>query len=399
MLILKKLYCRAFQAAFRLAIPFLPYREPRLIGSVGEAARMLSEAGKRSVLVVTSPGSARHGLLSPLLSALSECAVAYTVYDRTQPNPTVLNVEEALGAYREGGCSAIVALGGGSVIDCAKGVGARLAYPKRPLSRLAGVMRVRRRIPTLVAIPTTAGTGSETTLAAVITDGEARHKYAIMSFPLIPHFAVLDPIFTYTLPRHLTATTGMDALTHAVEAYIGRATTAKTRRLAEGAVKLIFENVEAACDAPEGREARKAMLEASYMAGVAFSVSYVGYVHALAHSLGGHYDTPHGLANAVLLPHVLRGYGRSAEKKLHRLAVAIGAVGAGEDCAAGALAFIEAVEALCRRLEIPPVIPELRREDIPALAATAEREANPLYPVPRLMTKEELCAFYEAIAP
>ena len=395
MFFLKKIGCRLFQLAFRLALPLLPYREPRLLPSCRELPEVL--AGQRAVLIVTSPGSERHGLLAPVREALAAGGIAYTVYDRVQPNPTVDNVEEALLMYREGGCSALVALGGGSAIDCAKGVGARVAYPRRPLGRLAGVMRVLRRLPPLVAIPTTAGTGSEATLAAVITDAAARHKYALMSFPLIPHYAVLDPALTVTLPPALTATTGMDALTHAVEAYIGRATTQRTRRLALDAVALIFGNIERAFRDGEDREAREAMLLASYRAGIAFSVSYVGYVHALAHALGGEYGTPHGLANAVLLPHVLEGYGRSAHRRLHRLAVAAGVATEDDSPEVGAGKFIEAYRALSARLAIPTALPELREEDIPSLASHAEREANPLYPVPRLMTAGELARFYKKI--
>ena len=292
----------------------------------------------------------------------------------------------------------IIAIGGGSVIDCAKGVGARVAYPKKSLNKLAGVMRVMRKIPTLIAIPTTAGTGSEVTLAAVITDEKTHHKYAIMSFPLIPHYAVLDPKLTFTLPPHLTATTGMDALTHAVEAYIGRSTTKKTRRLALEATALIFQNIEKAYADGHDEAARDAMLRASYMAGVAFSMSYVGYVHAIAHSIGGRYGVPHGLANAVILPNVLEAYGKSAHKKLHRLAIAAGVADEGDSLDIGAQKFIEAVRRLNASMEIPDTLKEIAPADIPDLAANAAKEGNPLYPVPRLMNAEELMPIYHRIA-
>lgn len=182
----------------------------------------------------------------PLEEVLKNSGVNYTVYDKTQPNPTVKNVEEALQLYRDNNCNALIAIGGGSSMDCAKAVGAKIAYPKKAVGQMKGILRVLRKLPTLIAIPTTAGTGSEVTLAAIITDSEKQYKYALMSFPLIPHYAVLDASLTYSLPPHLTSTTGMDALTHAVEAYIGRSTTKETRQLAKAAVKLIFENVEAA---------------------------------------------------------------------------------------------------------------------------------------------------------
>ena len=263
MFILKKIGCRVFQTAFRLALPILPYREPKIIPSCGELGDLLKNKKATSVLIVTDAGIVKNGLVAPVAEALKESNINYTVYDKTQPNPTVANVEDALKLYHENNCDALIAIGGGSAMDCAKGIGARVAYPNKPLNKMGGVMRVLRTLPTLIAIPTTAGTGSETTLAAVITDGETHHKYAIMSFPLIPHYAVLDAKMTYSLPPHLTSTTGMDALTHAVEAYIGRSTTAKTRRLALEATKLIFENIEKAYADGRCNEARSNMLHAA----------------------------------------------------------------------------------------------------------------------------------------
>ncbi|MDD6881439.1 MAG: iron-containing alcohol dehydrogenase [Firmicutes bacterium] len=213
-----------------------------------------------SVLIVTDKGIRDHGLVHPVEQVLQTNGIAYSIYDSTQPNPTVLNVEEALKMYHSCQCDALIAIGGGSAMDCAKAVGARVVYPKRSLNQLGGILKVLRRLPTLIAIPTTAGTGSEVTLAAVITDLASHHKYALMSFPLIPRYAVLDTTLTYSLPAHLTATTGMDVLTHAVEAYIGRSTTKETRRLALEATKLVFENIETAYHEGKNHEAKENML-------------------------------------------------------------------------------------------------------------------------------------------
>ena len=397
MFILNRIWCRTYQAVFRAALPLLPYREPKILSSCGELSEVFAECKPRAVLIVTTEGNERRGMLAPIEEALVRGGIRYAIYNKTRPDPTVENVEEALGVYLENGCDTLIAIGGGSVLDCAKGIGARVAYPKKSLNRLAGVMHVLRKIPTLIAIPTTAGTGSEVTLAAVITDDKTHHKYAIMSFPLIPRYAVLDPTLTYTLPPHLTATTGMDALTHAVEAYIGRSTTKKTRRLALEATALIFGNIEAAYADGKNAAAREAMLRASYKAGVAFSMSYVGYVHAIAHSIGGRYGVPHGLANAVILPHVLEAYGKSAHKKLHRLAVAAGVAEVGDPTEVGARRFIDALQHLNAAMEIPDTINEIQAADIPALARHAAKEGNPLYPVPRLMTAEELEAIYRTL--
>ncbi len=395
---LKVLYCRVFQAAFRAALPLLPYREPTVLTSCEALGDVLEKKSLRTVLLVTDSGIVKNGLTAPLCTMLETHGITYAVYDRTQPNPTVQNVEEAVALYRERVCDGIVAIGGGSAMDCAKAVGASVVYPKRRVQQLKGLLRVRRRLPPLIAIPTTAGTGSEVTLAAVITDSDKQHKYALMSFPLIPHYAVLDARLTYSLPPHLTATTGMDALTHAVEAYIGRSTTAQTAALAVEAVQEIVKHLETACKNGQDHTAREAMLRAAYKAGVAFSQSYVGYIHAVAHSLGGRYGTPHGLANAVIMPYVLEMYGASAHKKLHALAVAIGVSTPQDTDKAGAEHFIRTVRALNAATGIPKTLTGIRKEDIPLMAAHAEKEANPLYPVPKLMTRQELEGIYYRIA-
>ena len=271
------------------------------------------------------------------------------------------------------------------------------AYPKKPLSKLRGVLRVLRRIPPLIAVPTTAGTGSEVTLAAVITDEVTRHKYTMNDFTLIPRYAVLDPEATYSLPPSLTATTGMDALTHAVEAYIGRSTTRETRRRALYAVKLIFANIRRAYSDGRDREARANMLDAAYNAGIAFSKSYVGYIHAVAHSLGGQYNIPHGLANSVLMPIVLRDYGAKVHKKLHRMGVAAGVASESDTHADGAEKFISAIEELNRTMNIPARLDGIDGGDIPRMARYAAKEANPLYPVPKFMGKDEMTRMYYVI--
>ena len=262
---------------------------------------------------------------------------------------------------------------------------------------MKGILKVRRRLPLLIAIPTTAGTGSETTLAAVITDAETRHKYAINDFPLIPKYAVLDPKVTRSLPPFITATTGMDALTHAVEAYIGNSTTPGTRKDALMAVALIFRNLDDAYEDGSNLEARANMLKASYYAGCAFTKSYVGYVHAVAHSLGGEYNVPHGLANAILLPFVLEAYGPAVHQKLSELAVAAGLSDENTPKEESAGRFIDAIKAMKKRFKIDDTISNIREEDIPKLAHYADKEANPLYPVPVLMNAKELESFYRLL--
>ena len=391
---LKKLYCRTFQTAFKIALPFLPYRKPKIVGSVKALPDFIKKKKCDHVLIITDAGIMKLGLTKRLENALSENDIAYTIYGKTVANPTTDNVAEALELYQTNGCNALIGFGGGSSMDCAKAVGARIAKPKQSLAKMKGILKVHKKLPLLIAIPTTAGTGSETTLAAVITDAETRHKYAINDFPLIPRYAVLDPKVTLSLPPFITATTGMDALTHAVEAYIGNSTTPGTRKDALLAVKLIFENIDIVYNDGKNVDARRNMLHASFYAGCAFTKSYVGYVHAVAHSLGGEYNVLHGLANAILLPFVLEAYGTSIHKKLYRLALEAGIVEEGTPYDEAAKAFIDAIKDMKKRFHIGDTVKEIQEEDIPKLAHYADKEANPLYPVPVLMNAEELEDFY-----
>lgn len=390
----KKLYCRTFQTAFKIALPFLPYRKPKIIGSVKGIPEIIKKCKCDTVLIITDAGIRKLGLTDRLEKALSANNIKYVIYDKTVPNPTTANVDEAMKLYLAEECNAIIGFGGGSSMDCAKAAGARIAKPKQSLAKMKGILKVHKKLPLLIAIPTTAGTGSETTLAAVITDAETRHKYAINDFPLIPKYAVLDPKVTLSLPPSITATTGMDALTHAIEAYIGNSTTHGTRKDALLAVKLIFDNLDTAYNNGSDMEARRNMLKASFYAGCAFTKSYVGYVHAVAHSLGGAYNVPHGLANAILLPFVLESYGESIHKKLYRLAAEAGIADKDTPDDEAAAKFIDAIKDMKKRFGIGDTVKEIQEEDIPKLSHYADKEANPLYPVPVLMNAKELEQFY-----
>ncbi|GFI08994.1 alcohol dehydrogenase 2 [Lachnospiraceae bacterium] len=393
----RKIYCRAFQTVFKIALPVLPYRKPKLAGSVKALPEIIEKHKCSRVLIITDPGIQKLKLTARLEHALKTAGLFYCIYAKTCANPTTDNVYDALKLYQENACDAIIGFGGGSSMDCAKAVGARAVKPRQSLAKMKGILKVHKRLPLLIAVPTTAGTGSETTLAAVITDAQTRHKYAINDFPLIPRYAVLDPKVTLSLPPFITATTGLDALTHAVEAYIGRSTLSDTRRDAKKAVRLIFENLDTAYRDGQNIEARKNMLKASFYAGCAFTKSYVGYVHAVAHSLGGEYNVPHGLANAVLLPTVLTHYGPAVYKKLHKLAIEAQLADENTPHKEAAEAFIQAIRDMKQRFGIGNTIPEIREEDIPKLSHYADKEANPLYPVPVLMNAEELEVFYRSL--
>ena len=393
---LKRVFCRGYQLAFRLASPFLPYREPKLFDGISQLREELKRLAPKAVLLVTDSFLRSAGMTAELEKMLREMRIPCAVYDRTRPNPTAENVEEGRRMYLDYGCTCTIAVGGGSAIDCAKAVNARIAT-KRSLNSLKGTLRIFAKLPPLIAIPTTAGTGSEVTVTAVITDEEKKHKYTINDFALIPSHAVHDPAMVRTLPPHLTATTGMDALTHAVEAYIGQTVTKTSARLAKEAVRLVFENVERAYRDGNDLQARRNMLKASYMAGRAFSISYVGYIHAAAHSLGGQYNIPHGLANSVLLPKGLEIYGSAVYKKLHDLAIAAGIAKPEDTDEEAARRFIAEIRAMNARMNIPETLKGIRKEDIPVMACHADREGNPLYPVPVLMDAKELERFYYSV--
>jgi len=378
----------------KAAIPLLPYRQPEILQSSKDVLNILLKKGIKRVLIVTDAGVVKCGLTEDIKNTLQEGGVEYCVYDKTMPNPTVDAVEEAREMYLQNDCMALIAIGGGSAMDLAKGCGARIVRPKKSLNKMGGLLHVRRKLPPLFAIPTTAGTGSETTIAAVITDSKTHRKYAINDFSLIPHYAVLDYNLTLGLPKTLTAYTGMDAMTHAVEAYIGRSTTKDTRAKAITAVKLICENLKTCYDDPTNAEARKNMLFASHYAGIAFTKSYVGYVHAVAHSLSGRYGLGHGLTNAVLLPVVLEIYGKKAHKKLAKLAIACGIADKTDKKNVAAKKFIERIKELNDGMDIPKSFAEIKDEDIPQMAKYADMEGNPLYPVPVLMNAKELQKIY-----
>lgn len=387
-----KIWCRLYQGVFRLVMPMLPYREPTVIESVLEIKKILKEKKIKSVLLVTDGGV--KGLTKELVKDLKDNEIKCTIYDGVIPNPTIDNIEEGYKLYLEKKCSGIIAFGGGSVMDTAKVIGARVVKPKKTVRKMKGLLKINKELPTLIAIPTTAGTGSETTVTAVITDAETKRKYTINDFCLIPHYAVLDAKLTLGLPKGLTATTGMDALTHAVEAYIGNSTTKETRLHALNATKFIIENITKVYDDGNNERARMHMLKASYMAGLAFTRSYVGYVHAVAHTLGGEYHTPHGLANAVILPYVLGMYGDSVHKKLKELAVFSGVARPYDSDEIAANKFINKIIEINEYLNIPKKFDFIKDEDIERLSKYASSEANPLYPVPKLMSAKELTKIY-----
>lgn len=397
---LKHTFYRAYQGVYKVAMGALDWTPPELLqgaGAIKQLPALVKKQGISNVLVVTDKGLMGLNLLDSLFKGLENEGIKYTVFDGVQPNPTIYNVEDALKLYHDNGCEAFIAFGGGSPMDCAKVTAAKVARPNKSIPSMRGQLKVLKKTPLIFAVPTTAGTGSETTLAAVISNPDTHEKNAINDPVLRPKFAVLDPELTVGLPPHITSTTGMDALTHAVEAFIGRSNVKSTEEAALKATKLIFQNIEKVYEDGKNIEARENMLVSSFYAGVAFTRAYVGYVHAIAHNLGGMYGIPHGLANAVILPYILEFFGESAYKRLAILADTAGITSGLTTDKEKAEKFIEAIKELNKKMNIPDKFEGIKDEDIELIATRALKEGNPLYPVPKIMELDECKAIIKSL--
>ena len=396
---LEVLWCRTFQGILKIGNYFMGYRMPKYLegpGRIQDLGVFLRERGLNDVLVVTGSGMVRRGQVQPMLDGFDANGIRYTLQTYDTTDPTSDDVELGYKTYQENGCKSIVAIGGGSRIDCAKGIAAKAVHPKKTVAQLQGLLKVHFPIPTFIAIPTTAGAGSETTVAAVITDSATHRKAAINDPFLIPKYAVLDPELTVGLPPYTTATTGMDALAHAVEAYTNKTYNTKLEdKLAKKAVKLIHDNLLTAFEEGSNLEARQNMQLGAFYAGRAFTRGCVGYVHAIGHTLGGLYGVAHGLAMAVLLPHVMRQYGAAAHKRLAELADVCGIVGAND--AEKADAFLRWIEETNKKMGLPDKFDVIQDQDIDQMITWAKKEANPLYPVPVIWGQEEFRQLIESV--
>lgn len=415
---MNRLFCRIYQGAMKVGMYMLPWHTPEVIEDRADSDRLLEDIKRREVerlLVVMGPNMMKRGLPVPMLEKLRANGIECEVFDRLTSDPTDAQVEEGVRLYNEKNAQGIILFGGGSPMDCGKAIAARIARPDRTIAELQGMLKVRsrRKVPVMWAIPTTSGTGSEATMAAVITDHETHRKKSINDMAIIPHVCVLDAGLTAGLPPDITAYTGMDALCHAVEAYTNNAyNTALEKKMAKDAVKLIYENLEGAYENGSDMEKRQNMQRAAFYAGRAFTRGCVGYVHAIGHAVGGLYGVPHGKAMAILLPHVLKAFGSSAEAKLAELADHCGLsaeYGVDHDDRTGGCAcpaygamkgkttnngkarlFIEWIENTKRSMDIPDRFDCIKEEDVETIAKWADAEANPLYPVPKIFDRKQL---------
>lgn len=388
---MKKIYCRLFQAVMKIANYFLGYRTPETIvgqGSILTLPKIVKDKGVKKVFIATNDALVEMGLLNGLIENMKMIELDYVIFSNIQPNPTDENVEEGFKVYKDNNCDGIIAFGGGSPMDCAKAIAAKNAHPNKSVKQLQGILKVHKKICPFWAVPTTAGTGSETTVAAVITEAKTHHKAPINDPAILPKYAVLDPELTRGLPPKLTATTGLDALCHAVEAYTNHTyNTAEEDSRAKNAVKLIYHNLYKAYIDGNDMEARQNMQIAAFDAGRAFTRGCVGYVHAVGHTLGGLYGFPHGEAMSIILPYVLRQYGEAVYDSLSDLADVCDIKGT--DKKDKALKFISWIEDMKDKMNIPKGIDFIKDEDIEQIITWAEKEANPLYPVPVIWQKQD----------
>ena len=453
------IYERGFQFGMGIGMKLMPASKQKLVsgpGSLAEVPGLLAKQELEKPLIVTGLSVSKTDFFQRLVRALKESGREAAIFNEVEPDPSTDLIGRVIAAYKDHECDCFIALGGGSNMDAAKAAAAALARPGKTLQQLGGVMKVRSRTPYMIAIPTTAGTGSECTVAAVVTDSRTHRKFAINDPCLCPDAAVLDADLTAGLPSHVVAATGMDALTHAIEAWLNRPyhkrgtprqcaqavhdimmylpfvyeaarageEAAEAMPAAMGTSVTVPGAVEApaaepvavetpaaepvAVEAPATADmsrARQKLLEASYLAGQAFTVACVGNVHAIAHTLGGLYHIPHGEANAVLLPVILEDYGSKVWKSLAelvreaRLENLLGST-VPQGSATGALhteqnehlaeTLIARIRQMNREMGLPETFSQIREEEFGQMAAWATKEANPLYPVPVIYGLEDV---------
>jgi alcohol dehydrogenase class IV len=370
--------------ALGVAVRLVPAPTPFMLtgpGSSVELARLIADRGARSVLVVTDQVLVELKVVAPVLNALQAAGLAVTVFSEVEPDPTIAIVMAGIEQLRASGATAVLAVGGGSPIDAAKAMIACHASGRRPQD-LDGYFKVRAPVVPFFAIPTTAGSGSEVTVGAVVSDPGAGRKFTIVDNKLVPAAIALDPNLMVGLPPQVTAATGMDALTHAIESYLSTLATPKTRALSVAATRAIFRDLPRACEDGRDIAARQSLAVASCLAGLAFTKASVGYVHAIAHQLGPLYHLPHGYLNAILLPYVLDFYVDGAASRMSEFARACGLGRDGEDPRSLATSLIAAIRRLNASIGIPTAIEQIADADVPAIVQRALAEAHGTYPVP-----------------
>ena len=398
---IKHMYYRLYQGVFRIAVNFLDWTPPKIIsgpGSVKKLPQVIKEKGLSKMMIVTDKGLTGLNLLDGLYEGLKADGIDYVVYDKTQPNPSIDNIEEVRKLYLDNGCQGFIAFGGGSPMDCAKAAAARVVCPNKTVQKMRGQLKIRKKLPPFFAVPTTAGTGSETTLAAVVTDTKTHEKYALNDPVLRPKYAVLDPELTVGLPPHITSTTGMDALTHAIESYINVNASPMTKMYSLEAIRLISKSLIPAVLDGRNEQAREDMLLAALYAGIAICSAPTALVHSMSRPLGAWFHIPHGLANAMLLSTVMEYNRPSCPEKFRDIAIAMGENVEGLSVREASIAAVEAIAAIADETGLPKLLSSqgVTEDKIPTLAKDAFA-AGSTANNPRVPTVEEIETIYKSI--
>ncbi len=398
MFFIKTIFYRIYIKILKLVVHLIPMNMPVLFSGQGshiQLVRMIKQMGANKVILVTDQGLTQIGLYNAMVAELEKLGVSVFVYDQITPDPTDDQVNEGFRLVKEQQCDAVIGFGGGSSMDAAKLISV-LPVVNKPLEKLTGILKITQRGLPLFLVPTTAGTGSEVTIAAVVTDKNTGQKMPAADPVLIPTAAALDPELMLGLPPKVTAATGFDAFTHAVEAFISTNATKETDKFAKTAAKLIWDNLPVCIETPKDIAARESMALASYYAGIAFSKAGLGYTHGIAHQLGAFYHVPHGEANALVLPHILEFSYPNAIPRLAELGRHVGI--AGNSDAEVAKTFVDEVFALRQTVGLPGTLPAIKKEDYSVICRNALKESHSFYAVPRYMTPQQCAGILDSLA-
>lgn len=383
-------YCRFFQVFIKIGSKIVKFRIPNVRNSIDEIPTILENKKLKHPIIVSSKTVSKQEEYKAFLESLKKEGISFETYTSISPDPTFDMVEKLADFYINYNCDSIIAIGGGSVIDASKAMGVLVTNSTRDLSHFKGVLKVHKDLPYFIAVPTTAGTGSEATIASVVTNEKTKDKFSISDGHLVPKLAILDNRLLKSLPKHIIAQTGMDAFSHAIESYVSKSRNKIADEYAIKSLKLIKDNLLDFYENPENDVARSNMLQASFDAGVALTRAYVGYVHSLAHAVGAQYHKAHGYCISILLPYVFEAYGKKVYKRLANL-YDILQFGEKQTEEEKALTIIQYMKDLNKAMSLEPTFNGLiKKEDYSSLAKHAAKEANPLYPVPKLLTKNDL---------
>ncbi len=394
-MLLKRFLSRCFQKILYLARLFMKFKEPIIIDRQEELINILINNKYQNILLLSGERVKKTLFYQEINDCLTKQFNVFN-YAKIPTDPSITSIEDAVGYSLENQIDVIIAVGGGSTMDAGKVLAARLKNLNQSITKMKGLLKVKKKPLPLIVMPTTAGTGSECTVAAVVSDLENKKKYAINDPKLIPSYAILNPNVLKTLPNHLTAYCGMDTLSHLLEAYLGSSNTKKSKMNAILGCKLVFEALPKIYQNKELAEEILKMQKASYLGGLVINQGYVGYVHAIAHAFAAYYHMQHGYLNAIIMPYVLEAYKDKINKKAKILLKEV--FGLDVEIKLAGQNLTQKIKELNQSLNIENTMQELIKEtDYQDLINHINQEVIPLYPVPKFLSNEELINIFNKI--